>query len=88
MSTSKRLTIYDIKHRTLETEPYFFDRKTLKFFGQTLKDFSVLKLSETVYHISAPIRHNGRSIGHRTVKYFNTRTNTLHTKDPREEEKE
>jgi hypothetical protein len=32
------MTIYQIKSN-LENAPYFFDRKTLKCFGQTLKSF-------------------------------------------------
>ena len=40
------MTIYDIKRMSKEKAPYFFDRKSMKFFGQTLKDFSVKKLNE------------------------------------------
>lgn len=39
----KTPTIYDIKYRTLENQFHFFDRDTLKFFGQTMKDFRVKK---------------------------------------------
>ena len=71
------MTIYEIKERTLETSPYFFTRKTLKFFGQTLKSFSVTK-SGNKYLISAPMidRFNGRIMGH-TERLFNPDTNEL-----------
>ena len=37
------MTIYEIKELTKETAPYFFSKDTMKFFGQTLKDFRVKK---------------------------------------------
>jgi len=40
----KKTTIYEIKQNLkLEngSDSHFFDRKTLKFFGQTMKDFTV-----------------------------------------------
>ena len=80
----KRLTIYDMKYRTLETAPHFFARKTLKFFGQTMRDFSVRKLDSGKYEISAPIfmraDHAGAALkptGHHTVRIFNPETNAL-----------
>lgn len=36
----KKPTIYDIKYY-LSNAPYFFERKTLKFFRQTMRDFRV-----------------------------------------------
>lgn len=72
------LTIYDIKYRTTET--HFFDRKTLKFFGQTMKSFSVHKIDATHYRISAPIycgKGPGRRYCGQTVRIFNTETNQL-----------
>lgn len=70
------MTIYEIKQRTLQTSPYFFDRKTLKFFGQTLRDFSVIKWNDGTYRISAPIFHQGKQVG-QTVRIFNPETNEL-----------
>jgi hypothetical protein len=46
------MTIYEIKRR-IEGDSYYFSRSTLKFFGQTLKDFSVRKF-EDKFLISAP----------------------------------
>lgn len=73
----QRITIYEIKYRTRDTQPYFFNRKTMRFFGQTLKDFSVIKLSENRYRISAPMRgYDGKYLG-QTVRIFNAVTNRL-----------
>lgn len=70
----KRLTIYDIKYR-VENAPYFFSRKTMKFFNQTLKDFKVYKLDENTYKISAPMKdYNGKIMG-QTERTFNALTN-------------
>jgi hypothetical protein len=66
------MTIYEIKRLTEEISPYYFSRKTLKFFGQTLKDFSVMKQIDGRYRISAPRKHGGES-----VRYFNPENNKL-----------
>ena len=70
------MTIYEIKRRTHETAPYFFSRGNMRFFGQTLKDFSVRKMKDGRYRISAPIRDNGEVIGY-TVRIFDPKTNRL-----------
>jgi hypothetical protein len=53
------MTIYEIKRIVKEKAPYFFDRKTMKFWGQTLKDFRVRKLSDRYYYIFASWRKPG-----------------------------
>ena len=71
------MTIYDIKRMSEEKAPYFFDRNSMKFFGQTLKDFSVKKLNEERYYISAPMRDSrGHQVGV-TKKIFDVRTREL-----------
>ena len=71
------MTIYEVKQRTQTTSPHFFSRSTMKFFHQTLKDFSVTKYDDERYYISAPMKdHRGKVIG-RTKRYFNTNTNNL-----------
>lgn len=72
------MTIYEIKRRTLETSPYFFTPKTLKFFGQTMRSFSVRKQVNGKYLISAPMldRFTGRNMG-TTKRLFNPETNEL-----------
>lgn len=74
------MTIYEIKRRTEETAPEFFTRQTLKFFGQTLKDFRVYKVDSKNYLITAPMRMRGKVIGH-TRRLFNTDTNKLQLED-------
>jgi len=66
------MTIYDIKYKTRETEPHYFTRKTMRFFGQTLRDFRVKKMADGRYRISAPVlsRFSKKIIGE-TVRYFN-----------------
>jgi len=70
------MNIYEIKRRTSETSPYFFSRKTLKFFGQTLKDFRVYKESETTFLIIAPMYMGAKKVGF-TKRIFNITNNTL-----------
>ena len=72
------MTISEIKRRTEENAPYFFTRKTLQFFGQTMRSFSVRKTQDGKYRISAPMkdRFTGRAMGE-TVRIFNPNTNEL-----------
>lgn len=70
----KRLTIYDIKYR-VENAPYFFDRKTMKFFNQTLKDFRVYKLDNNTYKITAPMKDSRGKIMGETKRTFCALTN-------------
>lgn len=70
------MTIHDIKRLSQTDSPHFFDRATLRFFGQTMKDFRVKRQYDGRYRISAPIRHDGQIIGE-TVRYFNSATGTL-----------
>ena len=72
------MTIYEIKQRTLNTSPYFFVPKTMRFFGQTMKSFSVKKQTDGRYLISSPMadKSTGRIIG-KTQRYFNPVTNLL-----------
>lgn len=72
------MSITEIKNRTAETSPYFFNRQTLKFFGQTMRSFKVKKQEDGRYKISAPMidRFTNRNMGE-TVRYFNPITNEL-----------
>ena len=78
------MTIYEIKRRTEATSPYFFSRDTLKFFHQTMRDFSVYKQKDGKFLIVAPIRQRTRftsgpvfaTIGY-TRRLFNPETNEL-----------
>jgi len=72
------MTIYEIKRLTSETSPYFFERKTLEFFGQRMSDYRVYKQKDGRYLITAPIRNQTtkKVIGH-TERMFNPKTNKL-----------
>jgi len=70
------MTISEVKRRTETTVPYFFSRDTLRFFGQTMRDFSLRKQGDGRYRVSAPIRYDGKIVGE-TVRYFNPDTNEL-----------
>lgn len=68
------MTISEIKSRTQETSPYYFTRKTLKFFGQTMRSFRVYKQPDGRFRIQAPILGNQRNL---SIRYFNPKTNRL-----------
>lgn len=71
------MTIHKIKELTSTSAPHFFDRATLKFFGQTMRSFSVKKLKMGKYLVSAPMRDSrGKSVGE-TLRLFNPKTNEL-----------
>lgn len=69
------MTIYEIKRRSQEKKPYYFDRKTMKFFNQTLKDFKVCKIDgfKNIYMFWA-----NRPYGE-TRAYFDAITNDINT---------
>lgn len=72
------MTIHEIKRRTAQTEPHFFSRNNMKFFGQTLKDFHVYKQSDGKFLITA--QGKGERTGKFTTKrLFNPKTNKLET---------
>ena len=70
------MTIYEIKRRTAETSPYFFNRDTMRFFGQTLRDFRVYKQDDGKYLIIADSGKNWKG-HHQTKRLFNPETNEL-----------
>ena len=72
-----KMTIYEIKRRTEETSPYFFSKKTMKFFNQTLKDFKVYKLNEYFYLITCPSLFGYGKNTFLTKRIFFTQTNEL-----------
>ena len=76
------MTISKIKELSSETSPHFFDRKSLKFFGQTMRDFKVSKMEDGRYKIFAPSYTTDYASGERrrmgdTVRYFNPDNNEL-----------
>lgn len=76
----KRLTIYDIKRIYEEKQKgYFFTHDTMKFFHQTLRSFSIHKIDDNNYYISAPMKdHNNKIMGY-TRRNFVVDTGELET---------
>lgn len=78
------MTIYDIKNKLMDSAPAFFSRETLKFFGQTMKDFRVFKQKDGKFLLVAPIMGKTRfssseilcKVGE-TRRVFNPETNKL-----------
>ena len=73
------MNIQQIKERTKKTNPYFFSEDTLRFFGQSISDFTVTKQDDK-YLIEAPSYKNGELMGH-TRRLFNPETNELEMTD-------
>lgn len=71
------MDIYEIKRRTQETSPYFFSKETLKFFGQTMKDFRVAKLNDGRFYISAKCKAFDGTMTDKTERIFNPVSNEL-----------
>ena len=71
------MTIYDIKTRTQEKQPYFFTRETMRFFHQTMRDFKIKKQPDGKYLISAPMKDNNGKVMGITKRLFNPETNNL-----------
>jgi hypothetical protein len=68
------MTISEIKKLTAETEPYYFSRKTMRWWGQKMSDFSVSKCEDGRYLIQAPSKYG------ESVRYFNPSNNELELK--------
>jgi len=67
----KTPTIYDIKY-LITNESHYFDRKSMQFFGQTLKDFKVVKSQQGNIFIYAPIKNKftGKLTGGYSAREF------------------
>ncbi len=72
------MTIAEIKNKTQETAPYYFTRKSMQFFGQTMRDFKVYKQADGRFLITAPMRdrNTGKTIG-KSECFFNPANNQL-----------
>lgn len=72
----KKPSIYEIKRATLNTAPYFFESKTMKFWGQTLKSFKVFPTdNKNEFLIEAPTKIKGVF----TRRIYNSLTHELKT---------
>jgi hypothetical protein len=83
----KRVTIYDIKYdlQSHDSTDHFFDRSTMKFFHQTLKDFSVKRVYKDVYCITAAMRDERGHVVGITERYYSMRVHKMFDKDEEEE---
>jgi hypothetical protein len=71
------MNIYDIKRATKETAPYYFSKKTLAHFGQTMKSFQVRKMESGRYIVEAPsYDREGKFMGY-SLRIFDPETNDL-----------
>ena len=59
---ARKPTIYEIAELTSKTSPYFFSKKTLKFFGQSMSSFKVYKQDDGRYLITAPVIKDGKEV--------------------------
>ena len=50
---TKKQNIAEIKRTTKKKAPYFFDAKTMRFFGQKMSDYKVHKCSDGKVYIYA-----------------------------------
>ena len=50
---TKKPTIAEIKRNTKKKAPYFFDAKTMRFFGQRMSDYKVHKCRDGKIYIYA-----------------------------------
>lgn len=72
------MTIYDIKKRTEKTNPNYFSRNNLKFFGQTMSGWKLKKQPDGRTRISQPIYDfRTRVQKGMSVRFFNPITNNL-----------
>lgn len=65
----KTPTIVEIKKATEQELPYFFDRETLRFFGQRMSSFKVRKSPGGRVFIFAPIYYNDHLAGYSFREY-------------------
>lgn len=71
------MTVSELKAKTQETEPFFFSRKTMKFFGDTMKNYGVRtfkKDGKTIYELyrKRPVKH-----GLNSSSYFDKNFNHI-----------
>lgn len=38
------MTVYELKHKIADKYPYYFSRKAMKFFGDTVKNYGVRRV--------------------------------------------
>ena len=63
------MNISEIERLTFKTNPYFFSRGTLKFFGQTKRSFKVRQSPTGRVFIYAPSYWDGKLMGYTFREY-------------------
>jgi len=74
------MRIQEIKRLTAKTNPHYFTRETLKYFGQTMKSFSVKKQYDGRFKIKAPAYDHKGVKQEDTIMFYNPTTNELERK--------
>jgi len=67
---AKKPSIAEIKRATLRKSPHFFDRETLKFFGQKMSSFKVAQSPRGRIFIYARMYDRGRTFMGFTFREF------------------
>lgn len=73
------MTPSELKTLTNETEPYFFTRDTMKFFGDTMKNYGVCSSTVDTYNeknVDCWVLYRKRPVKHglHSSAYFNKKT--------------
>lgn len=64
-------TIYQIKAAVSAAEPFYFDRKSLRLFGQRLSDYSVNRTDRAgVFEISCPYLLRGATVRGLSQRFY------------------
>lgn len=69
-------SIYEIKTASHFKSPYFFSRDSMRFFGQTMRSFKVVKSPTDRIFLYAAMRADGRLMGY-TFREFVPATGEL-----------
>jgi len=72
------MTIYEIKKMTEKSNPSFFSKNTLKFFGQKMNDFHVKKTKKSnLFYFYAQIKDYQGVLRGLTERLFDSNTNEI-----------
>ena len=78
------MTVYELRNKTLQTEPHFFDYETLKWFGESLSTMNVLAGVHSITDVCGTVHPKCVTLSklsrkypggpRRTYAYFDTET--------------
>lgn len=66
MSTQNRLTMSEIRERVIASGSHFFDRKTMRFFGETMRNYGA---GEVLPDGCQVFRKSGSRAGYKAYKF-------------------